>query len=210
MHLQVKFFRQESGKEPVRDWLKSVSAEYRKFIGEDIKTVQWGWPLGMPLVRNLGDGLWEIRTGLRGQIARILFCTRDGQIVLLHGLIKKTQAIPNRDLELARDRMKRLCGNKMSNKKINPHIGSDFDGFLEEVGILHEVEIVAAKRVIAWQIADIMETEGISKTAMASRMGTSRAVLDRLLDPENTGVTLKTLGKAATVLGRKININLAS
>jgi phage-related protein len=108
MHLQVKFFRQESGKEPVRDWLKSVSAEYRKLIGEDIKTVQWGWPLGMPLVRNLGDGLWEIRTGLRGQIARILFCTRDGQIVLLHGLIKKTQAIPKRDLELARDRMKRL------------------------------------------------------------------------------------------------------
>jgi DNA-binding Xre family transcriptional regulator len=72
------------------------------------------------------------------------------------------------------------------------------------------VEIVATKRVIAWQIAEIMKKEHISKTAMASRMGTSRAVLDRLLDPENTGVTLKTLGKAATVLGRKININLAS
>ena len=98
----------------------------------------------------------------------------------------------------------------MAKKKINPHIGSDFDQFLEEEGILQEVEIVAAKRVIAWQIAEIMKKEQISKTAMAARMGTSRAVLDRLLDPENTGVTLKTLGKAATVLGKKINISLAS
>ena len=70
----------------------------------------------------------------------------------------------------------------MTKKKINPHVGNNFDRFLEEEGILHEVEIVAAKRVIAWQIADIMETERISKTAMASRMGTSRAVLDRLLE----------------------------
>lgn len=98
----------------------------------------------------------------------------------------------------------------MAKKKSEPHIGSDFDQFLEEEGILQEVEIVAAKRVIAWQIAKIMEKERISKTAMAARMGTSRAVLDRLLDPENTGVTLKTLGKAAAVLGRKINISLAS
>lgn len=98
----------------------------------------------------------------------------------------------------------------MAKKKFDPHIGSDFDQFLEEDGILHEVEVVAAKRVIAWQIAEIMNKERIPKTAMASRMGTSRAVLDRLLDPENTGVTLKTLGKAAAVLGRKININLAS
>ncbi len=98
----------------------------------------------------------------------------------------------------------------MAKKKSNPHIGSDFDQFLEEEGILQEVEIVAAKRVIAWQIAEIMKKEHISKTAMAARMGTSLAVLDRLLDPENTGVTLKTLGKAATVLGKKINISLAS
>jgi len=98
----------------------------------------------------------------------------------------------------------------MTKKKINPHIGSGFDDFLEEEGLLHEVEVVAAKRVIAYQIAELMENEQLSKTAMAARMGTSRAVLDRLLDPENTGVTLKTLGKAAAVLGRKINISLAS
>ena len=98
----------------------------------------------------------------------------------------------------------------MAKKQKNSGIGSDFDQFLQEEGILQEVEIVAAKRVIAWQIADIMGKERISKTAMASRMGTSRAVLDRLLDPENTRVTLKTLGKAAAVLGRKVKIELAS
>jgi antitoxin HicB len=98
----------------------------------------------------------------------------------------------------------------MAKNEIDPHIGSDFDDFLEEEGLLQEVKVVAAKRVIAWQIAEIMDKERISKTAMAARMNTSRAVLDRLLDPENTGVTLKTLGKAAAVLGRKINISLAS
>jgi DNA-binding Xre family transcriptional regulator len=98
----------------------------------------------------------------------------------------------------------------MSRKRSDPYIGSDFDDFLREEGILPEVEMVAAKRVIAFQIAELMEAENISKTDMAARMGTSRAVLDRLLDPENTGVTLKTLGKAAAVLGRKLKINLAS
>ena len=108
MPLKVNFFRQESGREPVRDWLKSMSAEDRKLVGEDIKTVQWGWPMRMPLVRSLGEGLWEIRTDLRGRIARIIFCIRDDNIVLLHGFIKKAQEIPKRDLELVRDRMKKL------------------------------------------------------------------------------------------------------
>jgi len=98
----------------------------------------------------------------------------------------------------------------MKKNKTSPHIGSDFDDFLRKEGILSEVQVVAAKRVIAWQITEIMEKEQISKTAMAARMSTSRAVLDRLLDPDNTGVTLKTLGKAAEVLGKKIHISLAS
>jgi hypothetical protein len=85
----------------------------------------------------------------------------------------------------------------MTKKKIRTRIGSDFDDFLKEEEILSEVEVVAAKRVIAWQIAEIMEKEQISKTAMAARM-------------RNTGVTLKTLGKAAAVLGKKIHISLAS
>jgi len=108
MSLKVNFFRQESGKEPVRDWLKALPAEDRKLIGQDIKTVQWGWPLGMPLVRNIGNGLWEIRTDLPRRIARVIFCIRKEHIVLLHGFIKKTQNIPKKDIELAKDRMNRL------------------------------------------------------------------------------------------------------
>ena len=108
MSLKVNFFRQESGKESVRDWLKALPAEDRKLIGQDIKTVQWGWPLGMPLVRSIGNGLWEIRTDLPRRIARVIFCIRKEHIVLLHGFIKKTQSIPKKDIELAKDRMDRL------------------------------------------------------------------------------------------------------
>ncbi len=104
----VRFFRQESGAEPVRDWLKSLSPQDRKLIGEDIKTVQWGWPLGMPLVRPMGGGLYEVRIHLESRIARVLFAFRDGQIILLHGFIKKSQQTPKPDLDLARERMKKL------------------------------------------------------------------------------------------------------
>ena len=106
--MKVNFFRQESGTEPVRSWLKSLSPLERRLIGQDIKTVQWGWPLGMPLVRRLGGSLWEIRTVLPGKIARVVFCTRDDRIILLHGFIKKTQKAPKKDIALAKQRMRRL------------------------------------------------------------------------------------------------------
>jgi phage-related protein len=106
--IPVRFFRQDSGAEPVRDWLKSLSPHERKQIGEDIKTVQWGWPLGMPLVRPVGGGMYEVRTCLSNRIARVLFAFKDGQIILLHGFIKKAQKTPKADLDLARERMKRL------------------------------------------------------------------------------------------------------
>jgi phage-related protein len=78
----------------------------RKSIGEDIKTVQFGWPLGMPLVRKLDKELWEVRIHLEGRIARVLFTIVAGKIVLLHGFIKKSQATPKTDLDLAKDRMR--------------------------------------------------------------------------------------------------------
>jgi phage-related protein len=106
--ISVRFFRQQSGAEPVRDWLKSLSPQDRKLIGEDIKTVQWGWPLGMPLVRPMGGGLYEVRTCLESRIARMLFAFKDGQIILLHGFIKKSQKTPKSDLDLAKERMKKL------------------------------------------------------------------------------------------------------
>jgi DNA-binding Xre family transcriptional regulator len=88
----------------------------------------------------------------------------------------------------------------------NKHIGSNFDDFLEEEGILAEVEANAIKRVIAFQLADLMQKENISKTAMAKRMKTSRSSVDRLLDPQNESVTLQTLERAALVLGKRLEI----
>jgi DNA-binding Xre family transcriptional regulator len=86
------------------------------------------------------------------------------------------------------------------------HLGSDFDDFLAEEGLLAQVEAVAVKRVIAFQIRRYMQEEKLSKTAMAQRMKTSRAALERLLDPENQSVTLQTLEKAADALGKRLQI----
>lgn len=106
--LQVSFFRTDSGREPVREWLKELDAETKKVIGEDIKTVQYGWPLGMPLVRKLDTNLWEIRIHLRQRIARILFTVVGDILVILHGFIKKSQKTPSGDIKLAKDRIKYL------------------------------------------------------------------------------------------------------
>ena len=108
--LQVVFYRTNTGSEPVRDWLKGLAKEERKIIGEDIKTVQLGWPLGMPLVRKIDKGLWEVRIPLDRKIARVIFTAHEGMMVLLHGFIKKTQKTPTNDLKLAKQRMATLGG----------------------------------------------------------------------------------------------------
>jgi phage-related protein len=91
----------------VREWLKGLEAEDRKVIGEDIKDVEFSWPIGMPLVGSLGRELWEVRSRLpRGRIARVVFCVEQGRMVLLHGFIKKTQKTPRHDLDLALKRRK--------------------------------------------------------------------------------------------------------
>jgi len=100
--LPAHFYRLDSGKEPVREWLRELEPEDRKAIGEDIKDVEFSWPIGMPLVRPLGRELWEIRSSLpRGRIARVLFCVEQGRMVLLHGFIKKTQKTPPCEINLA-------------------------------------------------------------------------------------------------------------
>lgn len=102
--LSVKFFRTEVGNEPVREFLRELSGEDRKIIGTDIKEVQFGWPLGMPLVRKMESGLWEIRSHLEGRIARVLFTLAEGHMVLLHAFIKKAQKTPKSELDTARTR----------------------------------------------------------------------------------------------------------
>src|ERR1700678_4417115 len=102
--LKVIFFKTEAGNEPVREWLKELSKEDCKVIGTDILTVQYAWPVGKPLVDNLGDGLWEVRSRLSNRIARTLFTVVDQEIVLLHGFIKKQQRTPPGELDLAKKR----------------------------------------------------------------------------------------------------------
>ena len=94
----------------MRSWLKELSAEDRKVLGEDIAAVEFTWPVGMPLVRPLKQGLWEVRSTLSGnRIARILFCHSDDRMVLLHGFIKKSRTTPDEDLALARKRQKEIA-----------------------------------------------------------------------------------------------------
>lgn len=152
--IAVPFFRLDSGREPVREWLKGMRREHRKAIGEDVKTLQFGWPIGMPLARKMDEGLIEVVV-----------------------VAKK-------------------------------NVGSNFDSFLEDEGILEEATAVAVKRVIAVQLAQEMSEHGLSKSEMARRMETSRSALDRLLDPDNVSVTLQTLQSAVQALGGRLSVEI--
>ena len=106
VRLDVVFFRTGSGTEPVRRWLRSLPVSHKKAIGEDIKTVQFGWPLGMPLVEKLEPYLWEVRTKVPDGIARVLFTVDGHLMILLHGFIKKTKRIPTKEITTARSRLR--------------------------------------------------------------------------------------------------------
>lgn len=114
--LSLIFFRTEAGREPAREWLKELSAEERRIIGEDLKTLQFRWPLGMPLVRSLGQGLWELRSSLPTRIARCLFYVRGDRLVVLHGFFKKTPKTPTQDKATALKR-KHVHSQAEENKK---------------------------------------------------------------------------------------------
>ncbi len=108
--LPAAFYAFQSGREPVRDWLKELDPEDRKIVGEDIKDVEYGGPIGMPLCRSLGNGLWEVRSDLtHGRIARVIFCVLTREMVLLHAFIKKTQKAPYGDIEIALKRKKDIA-----------------------------------------------------------------------------------------------------
>ena len=107
--LPVFFYRTAGGNEPVRAWLKELDPEDRKAIGIDLLRVQEEWPIGMPVCKSLGKGLWEVRTDLQSNhTARVLFFVYDDQVGVVHGFIKKTQKTPETDLEMARRRMKEM------------------------------------------------------------------------------------------------------
>lgn len=107
--IDAVFYRSSTGREPVREWLRSLETADRRTIGFDIATAEFGWPIGMPICRSLGDGLWEIRSDIsNSRIARVIFCIIGERMVLLHGFVKKAQKTPKAELEAARRRRKDL------------------------------------------------------------------------------------------------------
>lgn len=106
--LPARFFRSGSGDEPARNWLRRLPKTAKRILGEDIATVQYGWPVGMPLVRKMEPNLWELRSRLHDGIARTFFTVHDGTLVLLHGFVKKSARTPKCELEIARQRMKEV------------------------------------------------------------------------------------------------------
>jgi phage-related protein len=107
--IPLLFFRTTAGSEPVREWLKGLPETERHTIGQDLLRAQWRWPVGMPLCRALGNGLWEVRTNLpTRRTARVILCLYRERLVALHGFIKKTRATPDEDMAVARKRQKEL------------------------------------------------------------------------------------------------------
>jgi phage-related protein len=102
--LNVIFFKTKAGHEPVLEWLREQDVENRKLIGADLRTVQIGWPLGMPLVRHLGDGIYEVRTDIRDGIARVLVFQNQQNLIVVEGFIKKSQKTPKTQLDNAKKR----------------------------------------------------------------------------------------------------------
>lgn len=138
----------------------------------------------MPLCRPLGDGLWEVRTPLpSSRIARVLFSVQQGRILVLHGFIKKSQKTPADDL-------------------------ATLDDFLGEEGKRDEFEAIAVKEVLAWEVEQAMKEKNISRNNLAQRMKTSPSQIGRLLDPKDGNVTLTTLQRAASMVGRSLRLEL--
>ncbi len=187
----ARFYVSASGRRPVRDWILELPFGDRHVIGKDIQKVEFGWPMGRPHCAPLGSGLWEIRSDLSSnRIARVNFCTIDGEMVLLHGFLKKSQKLLQVDIDLALQRKRELI--LMENQNKGRVSEETFDDFLEEEGMLGSCEDRAIKEILAEQISVTMKEQRISKTTMAERMKTSRRQLNRLLDPTIGSVNLET------------------
>ena len=115
--LTVYFYKSPSGNEPVRDWLKLRTQNEKRAIGEDIKAVEYSWPVGYPQVTKLDKGLWEVRTNLSNGISRVFFTIWEKYMVLLHSIIKKTHKTPLQDLEIARKRRDRVISGGIGNEE---------------------------------------------------------------------------------------------
>ena len=115
--IDVQFYKSDAGSIPVKEWLRKLTAADRKNIGDDIRTVEFGWPIGMPLVGKIDTDLWEVRSNLsNNRISRVLFTVYGDMMVLLHGFIKKTSKTPNNDLQIAKRRMSHMKKEKINDR----------------------------------------------------------------------------------------------
>jgi len=115
--IDVQFYKSDAGSIPVKEWLKKLTAADRKNIGDDIRTVEFGWPIGIPLVGKIDTDLWEVRSNLsNNRISRVLFTVYGDMMVLLHGFIKKTSKTPKNDLQTAKRRMSHMKKEKINDR----------------------------------------------------------------------------------------------
>ena len=115
--IDVQFYKSDAGSIPVKEWLRKLTAADRKNIGDDIRTVEFGWPIGMPLVGKIDTDLWEVRSNLsNNRISRVLFTVYGDMMVLLHGFIKKTSKTPKNDLQTAKRRMSHMKKEKINDR----------------------------------------------------------------------------------------------
>ena len=115
--IDVQFYKSDAGSIPVKEWLRKLTAADRKNIGDDIRTVEFGWPIGIPLVGKIDTDLWEVRSNLsNNRISRVLFTVYGDMMVLLHGFIKKTSKTPKNDLQTAKRRMSHMKKEKINDR----------------------------------------------------------------------------------------------
>lgn len=214
MH-KVLFYRTSSGNEVVLDLIRQLSAEEKKVVGEDLKTVQIGFPMGLPLCRPLGDGFTRSDRRCRRSVSSGSSSFSIGRDRCCWWCTRFSRRAPScpKPIWIWRGSGRRNPDKRnirvAAKKKNDPYEGFiSLDEFLDEEGIREEVTARAIKRVIALQLQQAMAERKLSKARMAELMETSRAQLARILDPEEYNVTLDTLARAAKVLGRRLSVEL--
>ena len=182
-HVVARFYVTTDGANPVRDRLMRLPPLDRKQVGHDVR-VEFGWPIDA--------------------CPRVVLCDR-----------RRIAFAARLHQEDTKDAAKRFVirektneGGETMRKRKNHHIGGRFDDWLKEEGIYEETTNASIKKVVAWQIQQAMEQQKLTRTEMARRMATSRVQLNRLLDPDNDSVTLGTLTRAATAIGRRLRLEL--
>jgi antitoxin HicB len=206
--LPARFYVSPGGSTPVREWLLALTDADRRLIGKDIQKVEFGWPIGRPHRAPLSHGLWEVRSHLdHNRIAGDLLhrWRSDDSAARLHKEDPEARTFGHRSGPQAQTRGDMMSAKKKKKASISEET---FDEFLAGQGILEACEDHAIKEIIAEQLAAAMREQGITKSEMAARMKTSRRQLDRLLDPSVPSVTLDTLRRAATAVGRTLRVEL--